>query len=232
MKQEVYPDILLENYDLVLHAYPQLFRLREEVAEILHIHFRDSERILIEIGCGAGATTEYILRQNPKLKIIAIDRDQRMIDRLKENLPEFVKTRRLIPLTIDIFKYILTLDDSSIDGIASSWTIHNFSQKQRTKLLHAIYRVLKPNGIFVNMDKYVLDNPQDEQRSFDEVVKRLKEIPQPEVAAAAIQHEQEDREVDIIMKEKESLSEMAKMGFKNVQIHIRIGREVVVSCLK
>lgn len=233
MKDETYPEKLLEDYETVLGAYPQHFKLREKVAEILNSHFKSFKDCkIIDIGCGTGETTECILRQSSNIKIIAIDLDKRMVEKLQSNLHKYVQNGRLFPVCQDIFTYIKKLDSTSLDGVTSSWAIHNFTRAKRKELLKQVYRVLKPNGIFVNMDKYVSDDAKIEKMSFDKAVENLKSSLNKEVAASAIKHEEEDRHPKIIMKEKESAAEMEKIGFRNINFHIRIGRETVMSCLK
>lgn len=233
MKAEVYPKALLEDYETLTGAYPQHFKLREKVADILRDHFKNSKKVIIaDIGCGTGETTGYILKQTSIAKVVAIDNDEGMIERLKDNLKEYVVNGRLIPVCRDIFDYIKKVDTSFFDGITSSWTIHNFTKNKRNDLLKEIFRTLKPKGIFVNMDKYVFDDPKKERQSFDEAVKKLKLISNKAISDTAIKHEEDDRHPNIIMKELESASEMKGIGFRNLRFYLRIGRETVMSCLK
>lgn len=233
IKDEIYPEKMLEDYNLVLEAYPQISRLREKAAQIINNHFaQDKDIKIIDIGSGTGEELKNILKQNQFVKIIAVDNDKRMIKRLEKNLKGHIKNKNVIPVCQDIFKYIKTLESSAFDAVTSFWTIHNFTKAARRELLKEIYRILKPNGIFVNMDKYVYDNPEKEQKSFDETVARLKKISNKQVAHTAITHEQEDRHPDIIMKENESAVEMKKIGFINIKFHLRITRESVMSCVK
>ena len=82
------------------------------------------------------------------------------------------------------------------------------------------------------MDKYVLDNPIKEKESFDKAVNNLKLLSNINISKRAIEHEEEDRHHEIIMKEKESVLEMKNIGFKDITFHTRIGREIVMSCFK
>ena len=132
-------------------------------------------------------------------------------------------------------QYLELIKDSSFDCVASSMAIHNFDKKTRAKLLPEIYRILKPNGLFVNLDKYVSDNAEEEQKSFEkEFIKfnKLREMGRADLAERAITHEEEDRHADYIMKEQESVKLMQQLGFKNIKIHKRHNREAILSCVK
>ena len=234
MKTEAYPKKLLGGYKQLMQAYPEHYKLRENVAGILKDYFNDSKKgTIIDIGCGTGETTKYILKQNPEIKIIAIDNSEQMISGLKDNLKDYIANGRVIPICQDIFDYIKEVDTSSFDGIASSWTIHNFTKNKRNYLLKEIFRTLKPEGIFVNMDKYVSDDPREEQQSFDEFVRGKKlSISDKSILNTVIKHEDEDRHPDIIMKKLESKVEMKDVGFRDIQFHKEVGREIVMSCYR
>ncbi|MDA3836206.1 MAG: class I SAM-dependent methyltransferase [Nanoarchaeota archaeon] len=233
MKEETYPDFLIKEYESLMNAYPEHPKLREEVSKILNDNLEEQDKVIIlDIGCGSGETTKYILKESVKAKVIAIDNDKRMIDRLKDTFNKNILKENLEPICQDIFNYIENINDSFFDAITSSWTIHNFKKGERNKLLKEIYRTLQPGGIFVNMDKYVFDDAIKEKESFDEAVKKLSLVSNEKVSLNAIKHEDEDRHPEIIMKEKESALEMETIGFRKIVFHTRIGREVVMSCFK
>jgi len=232
MKSETYPDSLIEEYNLLMGAYPEHYKLREEVSKILHHYLQNNYTIILDIGCGSGETTKYILKTINNAKIIAVDNDERMIGRLKNIFAKEIANGQLVPVCQDIFEYLKNIETSHFDAITSSWTIHNFKNYDRTNLLKEIFRTLKPKGIFVNMDKYVLDDPTKEKESFDKAVNNLKLLSNKNISKRAIEHEEEDRHPAIIMKEKESGLEMKNLGFKDITFHTRIGREIVMSCFK
>jgi len=234
MKEEVYPGEMINKYDLLLaEAYPEHYKLRIEVAELLQGHLEKIEKAkIIDIGCGKGETLEYILKLLTNVEVVAIDIDEKMISGLEEHLREYIQNGQLTPVRQDIFEYIKGVESESLDGITSSWTIHNFTKSERKKLLEEIFRTLKPGGIFVNMDKYVFDDPQKEKESLAAAIENLKAVPDKEISEIAIQHEEDDRHPDIIMKEQESAREMEQIGFRDIKFHSRVGRETVMACEK
>lgn len=233
LKKEAYPESMIATYNSLLEAYPFHHLLRKEVAALLHEHIKETpESLVLEIGCGSGETTEYIVRQNNNMQLVALDNNKLMIEGLQNKFQEEIRLQQVIPLCENIFSYMPSIPDGHFHGITSSWTIHNFSRKERFSLLNEIYRTLKPGGIFVNMDKYVDDDSQKEQESFDAVASYMKLHLESHLAEMIINHEEEDRHQDIIMRQQESLHEMNGIGFKKITFHTRIGREVVMSCVK
>ena len=90
MKSEVYPSEMAKEYEYLNSFYPNVYKLREKVAELLGDYFKTKEAVIIDIGCGTGETTEYILKKCPNVKVIAIDNDKGMIGKLKNNLKELI----------------------------------------------------------------------------------------------------------------------------------------------
>lgn len=231
MKDEEYPDELVDDYDISLAAYPEMFKLRQKVAEILAEHYTGRKARILEIGCGAGEATEYILTKSSNLDIIAVDVSPVMIARLQDRYRFLIEQGRLEPVCVNVFGYIKGCADESFDGVTSSWTIHNFASGQRMELLKDILRTMRPGGLFVNMDKYIPDNAAEEGRSLEDFKHRLKYIYQlgrPDIAEASLKHELEDRAPEYIMRERESVEIMKQLGFKHVRIVMRIGREAVL----
>ena len=70
--QEKFMDLSIynESYDFFCNALPTL------------------SSSLLEIGCGPGNITKYIIEKNPSLQILATDVSPNMIELAKENVPQ------------------------------------------------------------------------------------------------------------------------------------------------
>lgn len=60
----------------------------------------------------------------------------------------------------------------SQDLVASAYTVHNFLETYRDQVLNEIFRVLRPSGIFVNGDRYALDDTAAHTRLMQDDVRR------------------------------------------------------------
>jgi ubiquinone/menaquinone biosynthesis C-methylase UbiE len=118
---------------------------------------------IIEAGPGTGITTFELLKVDPRIKIVAVDNESKMIDILRakfEKIPEMKD--RVIFIQADILDFLKSADDESYDVFASVYTLHNFIPEHRVKVVGLLAQKLKSRGIFINGDKYARDEGHDE----------------------------------------------------------------------
>ncbi len=101
----------------------------------------------IDLGCGLGQDTKWLLDKG--FDVLSCDISSIALEKLKELIPNS-KTMQL-----DV-KEKLPFEDNSIGLIDANLSIHYFDMKNTISIFNEIYRVLKPNGLFigrVNSDK-------------------------------------------------------------------------------
>lgn len=94
---------------------------------------------ILEIACGPGNITRYLLKKRPNYKILGTDLSPKMIDLAKANNPmaEF----RLMDCR-DISKL-----EESYDAIMGGFCLPYLSKEESLKLIHDASELLKPNGV-------------------------------------------------------------------------------------
>ena len=95
---------------------------------------------VLEIGCGPGNITAYILTQRPDLNIAAIDISPNMIALAKDNCPAAT-------FTVMDSREIHTLE-STYDAILCGFCLPYLSASDREKLIADCAQLLNANGIF------------------------------------------------------------------------------------
>ncbi|MEO6611038.1 MAG: class I SAM-dependent methyltransferase [Chitinophagaceae bacterium] len=94
---------------------------------------------ILEIGCGPGNVTKYLLAKRPDFKIEAIDFAPNMIELARANNPtanfKILDCREVNTLA------------SKFDGIICGFCIPYLSKKESSKLLKDCSSLLNPNGI-------------------------------------------------------------------------------------
>jgi ubiquinone/menaquinone biosynthesis C-methylase UbiE len=191
---------------------------------------------VFEIGCGTGITSQSLLRARPDMAVTAIDNEPAMLAQAKVNLSVWLEQGRLRLLETDALSGLAALPDASVDVVASGYVLHNFLQGYRVRVLEAIYRVLKPGGIFVNGDRYALDDSAAHTKLTQEEVrhwfKSFAGIGRYDVLEQWIVHLFSDESEDHIMRLAPALSQLESLGFDPVEIRFRSGVDTLLVATK
>ena len=118
------------------------------------------------------------------------------------------------------------------DLFISSFTLHNLKRGYRENLLKEIFRVLKKYGVFINCDKYALDNKNKDKELFDRQIEKIvslfNKINRPDLKEPLIGHEKQDISDDFIMREGEFIGYANSLGFSNIRTLYRENREAIM----
>jgi ubiquinone/menaquinone biosynthesis C-methylase UbiE len=191
---------------------------------------------IIEIGCGTGITTSALLHARDDAEITAVDLEATMLEQARRNLSGSIESGRLVTVESDALSFLKGLPDAGVDMIASGYAFHNFRDEYRNAVVGEMFRVLRPGGVFVNGDRYALDDPleqlkvvQDELRQYFEVFARIK---RPDMLEQWVIHLFSDESPDHVMRLASALSLYRAAGFDPVHVHDRYQNNAVVSAEK
>lgn len=219
-------------------AYPHYAELQNTVGRSVAETFKNrdiSEIQVLEIGCGTGITSKVILDSDKRVKLTALDNEQIMLDQAKEKLTKYVSEEKVDFILADVLKYLEQKPDASLDAVTSVFVLHNFKSDFREKVIKEIFRVLKADGIFINGDKFALD---DEQAHIDSYNTQVKEFDKYDTIGRTdyknhwVEHFKEDNAPDVIFKEGEAIEMLKKIGFKDIKVVYRERMEATISASK
>lgn len=143
------------EYILLDKVYGNYISFQNVITKILNDDNAKEQLDIVEIGTGTGITTQIVLNSKNKIKLSSIDIDEEMIGFAKQNLSTFSNINFIVS---DALSYLKTSSNNHYDYVISGFTIHNFNLEYRQELFTEIFRVLKPNGLFINVDKFVSDD--------------------------------------------------------------------------
>lgn len=180
-----------------------------------------------EIGCGTGVTTKALLEARDDVTVTAIDNEPAMLAQARANLPEFVDAGRLRLVEADALSALREVPARSLDIVASAYAIHNFLDDYRTLVLGEIFRVLRPGGVFVNGDRYGLDDSLEHTRLTQSEVRRYFEVLMPlgrhDLLEQWVLHHFSDDSSDRLMRLGPALARMQQVGFEAIEVRYRDG---------
>jgi ubiquinone/menaquinone biosynthesis C-methylase UbiE len=191
---------------------------------------------LLEIGCGTGITTLRLLNSRPGLHVLSVDNAPAMLAQARENLAAELAKGRLELRETDALSALQALPDAAVDIVASAYTLHNFLQGYRSQVLAEILRVLKPGGVFVNGDRYAIDDPAEHLRHTQEEVKGyfrvFIELQRLDLLEQWVVHLFSDESEEHLMRLQPALEDMAGLGFTDIRLGYRDGVNALVSGVK
>jgi tRNA (cmo5U34)-methyltransferase len=230
---------IADEYDMLKQICPLAAEMSRRVGEFVgswmptypHTHLN-----LLEIGCGTGMTTAHLLAYQDRIEIVSIDNAPAMLSQARQNLAEALEKRQLQLIENDALSYLQGIPAGSVDIVASAYVLHNFLNGYRWRVLEEILRVLKPGGLFINGDRYAVDDASEHLRNTQEEVKGyfrvFLEMNRPDLLEQWIIHLFSDESEDHIMRLQPALNAMADIGFCDIALHFRDGTNALLSAVK
>lgn len=191
---------------------------------------------VLELGCGTGFTTRQLLDSREDARILAVDNAPAMLAQARELLTEPLAAGRLELRELDALSALQSLANNSVDIVASAYALHNFLSGYRSRVLAEILRVLKPGGVFVNGDRYAIDDPAEHLRQLQEEIRGyfrvFREMQRLDLLEQWVVHVFSDESEEHLMRLQPALNEMEALGYTHVQQHYRDGVNALVSGAK
>ena len=236
LQENLFTGPIAGEYDLLRLMCPNAATLARRIGEYIAA-LRPAESLDgFEIGCGTGICTLGLLATRDNLKLTAVDSAPQMLDQARVNLGEYIKTGRLALVENDALLELQSLPDASVDFVASNYAIHNFHEDYRLQTLKEVYRVLRPNGIMINGDRYAIDDRKahlvDAQNIVRGWFKLFKQIDRLDLLEDWIVHLMSDESPDIIMYYTHSLEQLRQIGFVDISVDFRDGVDTLVRATK
>ena len=212
-------------------------RVGERVAQFALKQGKDASTLkVLEIGCGTGVTTLALLQAVPNISILSIDNESVMLAQARENLQPFLADGRVRLAEVDALSALQGQAATSIDMVASAYAIHNFLDSYRDAVLAEIFRVLRPGGLFVNGDRYALDDPAEQlkltQAGVRGIFKVFAKLNRFDLLEQWIVHLVSDESPEHVMRLGLSLKKLQHIGFAPIDVPFRDGVNTLLTAGK
>lgn len=223
------------EYDFLRLMCPNHALLAKRLGETVAAFRPDAPLTGFEIGCGTGISTLPLLAARDNLTLTAIDAAPAMLDQARESLADYVKAGRVDFEQADALEALKALPSESIDVVASNYAIHNFLDDYRSRVIAEIHRVLKRGGLFVNGDRYAMDDRAAHLLDTQETVRRwfklFREMDRLDLLEDWVVHFYSDESPDHVMYFTPSMEKLRALGF-TVSVDYRDGVDTLVRAVK
>jgi tRNA (cmo5U34)-methyltransferase len=226
--------VLGDDYNLFAKSVPYYDRMQdvvgEQVAKYVETSGKDSVTF-IEAGTGTGLTSIRVLGADARVFLIGIDNEKKMLDQARLVLKEFEGRMRYIQG--DLLESLRRQLDGLADGFVSGYTLHNFPPEYRDQVFSEIKRVLKSGGIFINADKYALDDLQAHKQTLEDQIQAFDVydgLGRSDVKNEWTEHYNEDEKIKI--SESEQVTILENLDFLDVKKVFREGMDAIIVATK
>ncbi|CAG1022817.1 phosphatidylethanolamine/phosphatidyl-N-methylethanolamine N-methyltransferase [Patescibacteria group bacterium] len=228
----MFSNVIVDDYDLLQKISPLSVEMSRLVGVTIGAY---SEALnIVELGTGTGITTLSLLTAHHNAHIVTIDNQTTMHEKAEKNLQAW--QHRLTFVCTDALNALQAMDSNSVDIIASAYTLHNFVNDYRERVIYEIFRVLKPNGQFINGDRYALDDREKHthliQQEVGNYFKVLIQLNKLDLLEQWIVHIFSDESEHHIMREAVALAQMQAAGFQNIQLSHRFEVNALMTATK
>jgi tRNA (cmo5U34)-methyltransferase len=159
-----------------------------------------------------------------------------MLDQARVNLAEDIGHGTVTLIANDALTALRAQAGASVDIVASNYAIHNFDAAYRAATLAEIFRVLRPGGLFVNGDRYAMDDRDAHLKDTQNLVRgwfRLfREIDRLDLLEDWIVHLISDESPRNIMHFEPSLAQLRAIGFQDVTVDFRDGVDTLLRAVR
>ena len=210
---------------------PLLDVQEDVVARVFTRHDHPVTRFL-DVGAGAGAMSELMLRTQAGSDGVLVDFSQPMLARVAVSLAEYAGRWQAVTGDLNSPAWREALPAGRYDAVVSGLAIHHLPAERKPALFAEVFELLEPGGMFVNMDYVTIDGPLrglfDEEMLANAV--RAASSPEGERESGGTRHEHassQEGEVDLEDDDdrpdtvEDQLRWLRDAGFEQVETHFK-----------
>lgn len=143
-------------FDRKIDTYDEVHSQYMETKKLLSASLSGDERNILDLGAGTGLELIPLFKKIPDAHVAALDVSEKMLEELLKR--PFADKLTAIPG--DFFE---TDYGSDYDAVISTSALHHYFPEDKIKLYKKIYECLKPGGKFINSDKIVKNQAEEEE---------------------------------------------------------------------
>ncbi len=196
----------------------------EELEIILRIikFFKPDLNSFLDLGCGDGVLGKTLLTNQPQATGVFMDFSESMIEAAKVNCQPY---RNQTTYAIQDIGAVNWLDQVSnelpVDVVVSGFAIHHQDDPNKKRIYRDIFdKVLKPGGIFLNLEQVKSATPQIETIFNEFFMDRMIEFKKENETAISIETIQtefyKDKKVNILAPVETQCHWLREIGFSQV----------------
>lgn len=196
----------------------------EEIEILLRIikSFKPNLNSFLDLGCGDGVLGKTLLTNKPQSKGVFMDFSEPMIKAAKINCQEYRNQTTFVVQDIGDINWLDKISkELPVDVVVSGFAIHHQDDNNKKRIYRDIFdRVLKPGGIFLNLEQVKSATPQIESifnEFFMDKIREFKKENNSNISIETIETEfYKDKKVNILAPVEKQCDWLKEIGFAQV----------------
>jgi len=212
-------DVAREFVDKRRSAIPFAQEQLSIMARVARHYVGHAERV-VDLGCGDGLLARVILNKYPEASAVLVDHSTPMLALAEESMAAY--SGRYRTLEFDLSDPLSQLIEGDVDIVVSGYAIHHLPDTLKQNLYREIYALLRPGGIFINVE-HVASATQRQEDLFDDVLidNLVNSSGRGRDEVAASYHNRPDKGDNILAPVGDQLTWLQDIGFENVDCHFK-----------
>ncbi len=147
---------MIEFFDRKVEGYDEVHKQFMDTKTMITKSLDENTMKVLDLGVGTGLELIPLFDRFPNAKVTAIDITEKMLNELRKR----PFANRVNTICGDFFEVNF---GNNYDAVISTSALHHFTEEDKLKLYKKVFECLKENGQFINADKFV--NTQEEQEN-------------------------------------------------------------------
>ncbi|MBE2225249.1 MAG: class I SAM-dependent methyltransferase [Anaerolineae bacterium] len=202
---------------------------------------------VLDLGCGDGILGTAVLDQYPQANGIFIDFSEPMLAAAQQRLNgkpnahtifQDYGDREWLEKIQAIHNSQFTIHNSQFDVIVSGYSIHHQPDDRKKEVYTELYHLLKPGGIFINIEHVQSADPWLETRFKELMVDKIFQLQQQNGNNKTWEdvdrefYSRPDKDANILAPVEDQCSWLREIGYQKVDIYLKIFELAVFGGIK
>lgn len=164
---------------------------------------------VLDLGAGTGLFSWHVLQRFPRSRLVLVDLAGKLLD---------VARRRFAGLPVEVrladYRALALEPGRRFDAVISSLSIHHLEDAEKAALFGRVFGLVRPGGVFVNVDQVRAGSPAVGERYWSEWLARVRAAGAPEdrIAESIDRRRTYDRDASL----EDQLRWLREAGFADV----------------
>jgi tRNA (cmo5U34)-methyltransferase len=190
---------------------------------------------LLDVGSGDGAMSELVLSLYPGAEAVLVDFSGAMLQRVGRRLGRFAGRWQAVSGDLSDPSWAEGLPGVDYDAAISGLAIHHLPAERKRALFGALFNLLKPGGMFVNMDFVLVHGPL--KGLFDEqMVANLMQAEREQGGTRSVEEVERDMASDGDEDRPDTVEDqlrwLTEAGFEQAEVHFKWADAAVFGAVK